>query len=143
MQPVEGSRILILDRTAPTVAIKLPGEQAREAGICYYAGAVGEKEQVTLTFREAQYAWQTDEQGKPVRPEITVRKMEKAWKMWRSHGELFSRGSWRRRFPLPYEEDQETEYRIEATYQDGSGHVLGSGRERKRGPCDSGRPVCQ
>lgn len=29
VQPVEGSRILILDRTAPTVATKLPGDQAR------------------------------------------------------------------------------------------------------------------
>ncbi|MEI3525130.1 MAG: hypothetical protein V8Q27_02580 [Eubacteriales bacterium] len=99
VQPVEGSRILILDRTAPTVAIKLPGEQAREAGIRYYAGAAGEKEQVTLTFREAQYAWQTDEQGKPVRPEITVRKNGESLEDVEIAWGAFQQGSWRRRFP--------------------------------------------
>ena len=124
VQPVEGSRILILDRTAPTVAIKLPGEQAREAGIYYYAGAAGEKEQVTLTFREAQYAWQADEQGKPVRPEITVRKNGESLEDVEIAWGAFQQGQLEATLSLPYEEDQETEYRIEATYQDGSGHVL-------------------
>lgn len=130
----EGTTRLIIDNTPPTVTASYPensGEEEKNARK-YYRPLSGEKsETVLLTFKEAFYEENVDENGQPVKPSITVRKngieaSEEELNQYLTWGE-YKDGQIPVYVQLPYSEiegGEEIEYTIAAFYQDGSENYL-------------------
>lgn len=123
----KGTAILVVDSVAPTIAAVYPECNGSENGKKYYRPDTDEiSEKVTLTFTEAYFEKQVDAGGNPVKPVIHIRKNKTeennidSYVTWSG----FENNQIKAEIQLPYEAGQETEYKITATYQDGSGNLL-------------------
>lgn len=134
-QPLEGSDVLLLDSKAPELRADYGTYEREAAGKRFFQG--GEEktgEEVCLTLTETYFREHTDPDGNPVKPEILIQRNGGEWENAVS---LENRIRWedtdgdevgvRAVLTLPYgtaERGEETEYRIRAFYEDGSGNRL-------------------
>ena len=116
------------DRQPPEISVKTGREGKEEKGRIFFAGEGGQKEVVKMTFAEDFYEKQTDQDGKPVKPQVTIWKDESLLSLEETEalirwGEFHDGGIsvWAE---LPYEENKETVYRVCASYTDVSGNQL-------------------
>lgn len=138
----QGTQLLVIDHTAPSLHIVYESCTGKEDSgqRRYYRPEEGQLyEKVTLTFTEQYFDKNVDmETGKVILPIITVYKdgagAEGNITEYLAEGSSFSFRQWNRsdgtisaELWLPYMQEDggsETEYRITASYQDGSGNLL-------------------
>ncbi len=116
------------DRQPPEISVKTGRGGKEEKGRIFFAGEGGQKEVVQMTFAEDFYEKQTDQDGKPVKPQISIWKDESLLSSEETEALIrwgeFQDGEISVWAELPYEENKETVYRVCASYTDISGNQL-------------------
>lgn len=148
LKPITSKNVLIIDSTDPTVEVTTKKEAAStwtlnanteiEETRMFYADKEGDAETVRLTFTEVYLEFQKNDNGESVLPEIKVlcdgQAVENPQISW---GE-FKESKITAEVKLEYGNNEEIEYQIEASYEDGSGNRLTDSGENKIGKTEDG-----
>lgn len=125
--PLSGRDLLVIDKTAPAVRAEYPDAASEKEQSRYYGGKAGERETVTFVFEEAYCQYRKDENGEPLKPELTIirngvrleTEMTESWILWTAREAGLAA-----QIALPYEDGMEVCYQVEAVYRDAAGNPL-------------------
>ncbi len=129
----EGTRILVVDNVSPELTVSYPEAQGEDGERLFYSPQENEDaEIITLNVKEAFYDQNVDNDGDPIKPVVKILKKgdgETVFGEFDSADRINYKVSENNdgftiTVKLPYEKEKEVEYKIVATYQDGSDNYL-------------------